>query len=550
MRNKTAVPLIVLGVVLMLIGIGLRTVWAPPETATARSAEDTPASALTVLEPEVLQDRSGPVRIKATGEGNLLLAVGRDDDVDAWVADAAVTRLSGDGEALAGERTEGESEVPFPAGSDLWVVEETGEGTVEYAYEPPAEGSWKVLLASESGQAPTAVEVSWDNDSTNPLALPLIVLGALVAVLGAALGFLPGRGSGGRRAADAPAGSRPPREKEEAGTAQRRALRPAAALAALALAAVPAAGASAAEDEQPAAAPVVLDSQLQRILEDVSATVEAADAASDPAALEARVAGAALAMRTASYEVRAKAPDLPAQLPVAAEPVRARLVESTDAGEWPRRLLAVTQAEGQQVPQVLMLVQDSARQNYRLTSAVGMLPGTTFPPVPAAGSGVDAVAADSAEGLGLSPSAAMDAVADALTNPEGANADTFAENTFAEAVTRFQSEVTANPENEFATISFQHTAEQNQTQALRTADGGAVVTGYMLHNYSSSPREAGDSINLRDTVYETLTGEAVTDTGIDVRYGEAVLLYLPPADSGEQAQVIGAAQQLLNAVLK
>ena len=537
-----------LGIVLMLVGIGLRTIWAPPETMTARTAQDVPASALTVLEPGVLEDRSGPVQVRAEGEGALLLAVGRAGDVDAWVGDATVTRLEADGTDLRAETAGDAADVPSPAGSDLWVVEETGDGAVEYSYTPPAEGSWKVLLASDEPAAPITVEVSWDNDSTNPLALPLIVLGALIAVLGAALAFLPGRGPGGRRASAGPAGQAPER-RQSVGTLQRRALRPAAAAAALVLTAVPAAGATAAETESAPAAPAVLDSQLQRILDDVSATVEEADAAADPAILRARVGGAALAMREANYAVRAKAADQPAAPPVAAEPVRARLVQAS-GGEWPRQLLAVTQAEQAQVPQVLMLVQQAPRENYRLVSAVGMLPGTTFPAVPAAGTGVDAVAADQGEDLVLSPAGAMDAVADALTNPEGSNAGTFAENTFAEAVTRFQSEVTSNPENEFADITFRHAAEQERTHALRTSDGGAVVTGYMLHTYSSAPREAGDSVNLEGTVYERLTGETSTDAGIDVRYGEAVLLYLPPAGGGGQAQVIGAAQQLLDAELK
>lgn len=77
-----------------------------------------------------------------------------------------------------------------------------------------------------------------------------------------------------------------------------------------------------------------------------------------------------------------------------------------------------------------------------------------------------------------------------------------------------------------------------------------MVFGYLNHTYSSVPRGAGDSIDLDGTVYEALTGETSTDEGIDVRYGEAVMMYVPPADSDERVRVIGAAQQLLSAELR
>ena len=150
----------------------------------------------------------------------------------------------------------------------------------------------------------------------------------------------------------------------------------------------------------------------------------------------------------------------------------------------------------------------------------------------------------------MAPQAAVDALADALTNPEGGNKTTFAPNSFAEAVTTFQAEVTSNPANEFATITFSHSPVPADTRALRTADGGAIVFGYMSHSYSSVPREAGDSINLEGTIYETLTGEKNTEAGIDVAYGEAVMLYVPPAGGTEPVEVVGAAQQLLSATLK
>ncbi|MER2134236.1 MAG: hypothetical protein ABS910_06085 [Arthrobacter sp.] len=568
MRNKIAVPLIVLGILMMLVGIGQRTLWAPPQTVTAEAPQGSGAAPVAVLEADLLASRPDGAEITVRSEDGVFLAVGRSADVEAWVDGAAVTRIgAGEEDSLTADTTEGEATVPSPAGSDLWVSEETADGELSYTWTKPAAGEWSVLVASDgTAPAPTEITLSWPNDEGTPLAFPLIIAGALAAVLGLALGFI-SRGSktappspGSRRAAresDTAAQRIVARRGQDAGaapsssnTAKRTAAGfTAAALAGgLALSLAPGA-ATAAETSAPEENyPVVLDGQLSRILSSVAGTVQKADAAKDASLLKERTSSTALALREANYAAAAKVPDTEAPAAVAASPLLTDLV-STGTG-FPRTVVAVTQGEDNTVPQALVLVQASARENYKLVSAIQMLPGTTFPQPPAGGSGVEAVAADSAEGLKLAPQAAVDALADALTNPDGGNKETFAPNSFAEAVTTFQAEVSANPDNEFATITFKHTPVPSDTRALRTADGGAIVFGYMSHNYSSVPREAGDSINLEGTIYETLTGEKNTEAGIDVTYGEAVMIYVPPASGSGQAEVIGAAQELLSATLK
>ncbi|MFF2675029.1 hypothetical protein ACFVRT_00380 [Arthrobacter koreensis] len=566
MRNKIAVPLIVLGILMMLVGIGQRTIWAPPQTVTAQ-APDAGAAPVAVLEPDLLDSRPDGAEITVRSDDGVFLAVGRSADVDAWVDGAAVTRIgSGADESLSAETSEGDSTVPSPAGSDLWVSEESVDGELSYTWTAPAAGDWSVLIASDgTAPAPTDITISWSNDQGTPLAVPLIIAGALAAVLGLALAFL----ARGRKTGPPTPGSR--RAVRETDTAAQRivarrgqktseesssssALRTAAGFTAAALAGslavglVPGAANAADAPAQEENYPVVLDGQLSRILSSVAGTVQEADAAKDASLLPERTASTALELRKANYATAAKVPDTKAPPAVAASPLLTDLISSDTS--FPRTVVAVTQGGDNTVPQALVLVQASARENYKLVSAIQMLPGTTFPQPPADGTGVETVAADSGEDLAMAPQAAVDALADALTKPDGGNKETFAPNSFAEAVTTFQAEVTGNPANEFATITFSHTPVPSDTRALRTADGGAIVFGYMSHSYSSVPREAGDSINLEGTIYETLTGEKNTEAGIDVAYGEAVMLYVPPAGADEKVEVIGAAQQLLSATLK
>ncbi|MDK1359417.1 hypothetical protein QNO00_03940 [Arthrobacter sp. zg-Y1219] len=622
MRNKIAVPLIVIGVLLMLLGIGQRTVWAPPSTVTAEAPSENQQAPLTVVGADVLTAHPGGVDLTVAGDGPFLMAVGRADDVDAWVGDASAVRVGADGESLTSELAEGTPTVPNPAGSDLWVSEQEVDGETTFTWEAPASGDWQILLATDgTAPAPADVSVTYANDATTPFAVPLIVGGALLAVLGLALAFVAGRGNSGRGsggsgpstagpardtaaaahpatasttslpAADpaapadkplpaSPSGHPAPaadsaksRTSDPAGSSSFSvvpALRrrgpaaafgtalaavlafgavPAPALAALPLTAAPTSEASEAADEaDETVPPVVLDAQLERILDDVATTVQEADAAKDPALLATRAGGPAAALRKAGYATAAKVPTHAAPEAVSAEPLKTDLIMG--GTEFPRSIVAVTQGPENEVPQALLLVQNSARENYKLVSSVRMLPGTSFPPRPAGNAGVDPAPADSAEGLAASPQAAVDALADALTNPAGKNKDTFSPNTFAEAVTKFQTDVTASPDNEFAKITFKHTPVPKDTSALRTADGGAIVFGYMDSSYTSVPREAGDSINLEGTIYQTLTGETSTDAGIDVKYGEGVMLYVPPAGSTAPLQVIGAVQELLSATLK
>ncbi|WP_186764214.1 hypothetical protein [Arthrobacter yangruifuii] len=578
MRKKFAVPLIVLGVLLMLVGIGQRTFWAPPETESVsvdpRSSEE--SAAVTVLEPELLADYPDGVDITVRSEQPFTLAVGRANDVQAWVGDASATRVGPgeDGLSLTVGTDRTGITAPNPAGSDLWVVEKSGEGELSYAWEAPAEGDWRILLAADgTAAAPTDITLSWESDATSPFAVPLIVAGALLAVLGLALAFLRSGSDGPRRGGNRstepgtePSGPQPKDTQSKdtapkdtapsvsgttsafAAASGRR--RPAflAAAAAAVLVAGSAPAAAVAEDSAPRSRPVIVDSQLTRILDSVAGTVQAGDAAKDASLLAPRVGGAAYAMREANYAVAAKSADHSAPVPVAAETLRTQSI-GTAAG-WPRTVVAVTQGKDNPVPQALLLVQDSARDNYKLVSAVQMLPASTFPQPPAADAGADQIRTESDNGLAMSPQFAVEALADSLTVPDGSQKDTFAANRFSEDVVKFQQQVQTDSKNEFASNKFRHAADPLATYALRTDDGGALVFGYLYNSFSSTPKEAGDTVNLEGTVYEALTGKPSTDKGIDVLHGEAVMLYVPAAGGTSQALVVGASQELLSAKLK
>ncbi|WP_262105298.1 hypothetical protein [Arthrobacter sp. Marseille-P9274] len=564
MRSKTAIALIAAGLAAILLGIGFRTIWAPPETLSASYSAGDSTAPVTVIEPAVFGVHDERVDISVEADGEFLLAVGRAGDVDAWVGKAAHTSITTvDGGQLQAETVKGDAEVPNPAGSDLWVSEETADGQTDHRWIAPADGEWSILLAADGKQpAPTAVTVSWPNDNSAPWGIVLVIVGALLAVLGLALAALARRGGPGSDAGE-PTGRRAAAEASgstASGTAggqpARSGLRLRAAESARPVLAVAAAGLLAANALPPAHAgetaapqeagdsyPVLLDGQLNRILDSVEAAVSAGDSARDAKELAPRVGGSALTLRTANYTVRAENGEVAAPAPVSAEPLKTAMVGTTAA--WPRTAVAVTQGKENPVPQVIVLSQAGPRDNYKMVEAVQMLPGTTFPQVASEGGGTPAIAADSAEGLLHAPQQALEVLAANLNT--GKNQDKVGKNTFAEQIRAFQdSQVKANKN---ADITFSRKVDSESVRALKTADGGAMVFGYIRNVMSSVPAEPGATVELSDE-FAALAGKDSTTSGVDVTYGESVAVYVPPAGAKDPISVIGVAQDLVDAKLK
>ncbi len=456
LRFKTAVALVLLGLLTLLAGIGQKTFWAPPETITATAPAGT-AAPLTVFDEKLRTLHPGTVKIQVKGEGAFLLAAGRPDDVDAWVGKTAhntVAGVSEDGKALQLTHTDGEATAPSPAGSDLWVTTENATGEMDYSWNAPADGDWSLLLAADGTKpAPSSITMTFPNDTSTPWAIPLMVLGGLLIIAGGALLVLKpksrqpvrqrhrrrqhvrppragqGRGTprgpgpgrkhpGARSTRDCTAAGHPEKtapektapekaaagQKKGSGTARRSgivvAVLTAAAVAGTSVAAqasqtpspsAPASSAPASDGATPGSsaegqtgdAPVLLDAQFRRVLEQVAGAVDAGDAAKDAAKLAPRVAKSELEVRTQNYKIRSQVGSYEARMPVRSTKLLTTVV--TNKRSWPRSVMAVTQGEGNVVPQLLTLTQASPRENYKLVSSTPLQPGATFPGIGRAG---------------------------------------------------------------------------------------------------------------------------------------------------------------------
>ncbi|MGJ3188666.1 hypothetical protein FQP90_10030 [Paenarthrobacter nitroguajacolicus] len=579
-RLKTAALLVLLGLLTMLAGIGQLTFWAPAETVTASVPSDTKAAPLTVIDPKLIALHDGPVKIKIQGEGNFMVATGRPDDVEAWVGKTAHTTLSGvsaDQKSLETASVDGEATAPSPAGSDLWVSTEDASGDLDYTWNPPADGEWSLLVAADGTQpAPSSISMTFPNNATTPWAVPLIVLGIIIILVGAALPFVAkalsnrrhdGEGDGPHDGGETttlpvqtPASDAARRRGNETEGPALRVTALAAALAAVMVGGTAVAAqatttpeptttsAAAAPAEGEDGTPVLLESQLQRILEQVASTVDAADAAKDAAKLAPRVDKMELQIRTQNYKIRSAVSAYEPRMPVRATKLQSSVISTKR--DWPRTVFALTQGEGNVVPQVLTLVQLSPRENYKLWASAPLQPGTNFPSFPVPREGTEAVPAADNTGLAYSGNEALGILAEMLTTPDSPNRSKLADgqsSPYIAGALAYQADTVKNGTS--ANFKFTHTPVNNQTVVLRTADGGALVVGRLDFAFEGTPKAAGDKLLLEDDS-AVFAGGKETTTGMVLNFAESVAVYIPPAGSTDPMKLVAATRGLVGASFK
>jgi len=550
---------VLLGLLTLLAGIGQRTIWAPSETFTASAPADAAAAPLTVIDQKLRTLHGSTVKISVQGDGNFMLATGRPDDVSAWVGQTAhntINGVSGDGKSLQVEHADGDATAPNPAGSDLWVSTENASGELEYNWTPPADGDWSLLLASDGTKAaPASVSMTFQNDTSTPWAVPLMVIGGLLVVGGIVLGLMSARTKDGEGGGSGYARRARARSQAQSPT---KATMVAAGVAAVVLAGSGTAAQAASPSPQPSGSasspaakdgtgsPVVLEAQFRRILEQVSSATDAGDAAKDAAKLGDRVAGPELEVRTQNYKIRSQVGSYEPRMPVRSTKLLTTVI--TSGRDWPRSVLAVTQGEGNVVPQILTLVQKSPRENYKLMETTPLQPGTTLPTL--GRGGTQTLAPSDKSGLLYSGEEAMSGLADRLTSADSPFKDKLVEGSSSPYIAdtlSYQAEVVKAGEN--GNFSFTHKVVPESTVVFRTSDGGALVLGRINFGFEGTPKAAGDKLSIGDDA-AALAGGKETTTGMVLSFAESMAVYVPPAGSTDPMKLVAATRGLVGASFK
>ena len=140
--------------------------------------------------------------------------------------------------------------------------------------------------------------------------------------------------------------------------------------------------------------PVVKSAQVRKILRELQQVVAEADQSGDSDILGDRVAGPALLFRQAHYELMSKSSEILPLPPISGSAISITLPAATNA--WPRSFMIVTEGDGAgELPQMLVMQQQSPRDKYKLWYNIPLLPGSEIPEVASAEVGAIPVERDS-----------------------------------------------------------------------------------------------------------------------------------------------------------
>jgi hypothetical protein len=563
MRFWLALTVFVTGLVFSAVGIVNQIENRPLDAIVAAAELDRPTTYV-LIPNDVLTAYEGETTLIARGENQVFVGLGRESDLVAWLNGAPYVELrlrvqvAEEKATLIEVDRPGSGQLADPIGSDIFKSFSTYTRTAELTLDRKTEIA--ALVASTGLEmAPRRIQLTWNLDDVNAPIAPITLIGVGLIGVGGLLGlwasydysrrFRSKRGSGPRR----PKPKRSRRVRSQAGPAPVSGRRAAKLQFAVLMIATLGLTGCVAEYENPTVSPNPLPAvdtltpvmdrpQLERILEDIERVIEQADENLDRESVESRLDGPALQVRRFAYNL-ARRSEQGANLPteIRTSPIQLFLPSATDT--WPRSVMVVT---GDQELQMLVLRQESAREQYKLYHYIDLLPGAEFPEVAAEAVGANTIKVDN-RFLFASPLLLPDLVGELLNQgPEApASALLDPDNDYIRDVSSVQLGLVETLTN--ANLSFAHTLGDFSLVLLATANGGALAAMFMIDTYTIIPNEPGDAVAISGNE-ALLLGSAGSATGIETRYGSMLLFHIPAAGSESRIKLLGATQQLMTAV--
>lgn len=532
-RHISAIAAFLLGLLLLGLGIGQLASSGEDEDVFT---QDVPEAPFTVVSDDLIDAEGERQEFMIHGDGEYTLAIGRAYDVEAWLDDAAYNRVgtveesaeSEDSLQIGVEHVEGEAQAPNPSGSDLWVETETVSDDLLYQWSAPDNTEDWALLIFVDGEQPAPVSLSIEppaDEGASGGAIALVVVGGVALLVGLGL-FLRNLSS------------------------RRRAQTAGAAAGVVAIAAVSslvlgqgAAPAQAQEevpededetDSQTEEVPeegysVLLASQLDRILAQVTEAVAEADAEQDADLLGSRISGHAAETRELAYRNHSLADsDLPA--PIGSE-VLAAVVTSDN--EFPRSVVAITSEEETELPQILVLEQAAPRENYELVHVTQMAPGTEFPSYSAEQGGVTSV--DTGEDSEIHELFAE--IAEGVVSADADISDRLAQSSYLEDLHDYYQDLEESVAD--TELNLPAPSVHEDLFALELPDGNTIVSGSFDQVIQMAPLEDGDTIFLENELVESLIETDWTTFPTEITMGQSITVVIP-ADENDDIILLGA----------
>ncbi|GAA2754218.1 hypothetical protein [Amnibacterium kyonggiense] len=576
MRFAIALVTLLIAGALVAAGVAQRTVLKPEDHVTA--VADVPSDVHYVVVPgSVLRSHQGQQNLHLGGSDAVFAGYGRSSDVTAWLSGQRYAELRTDASGAMTKpvvRTapvigQLEGGTPDPSGADLWIDQKTGERSLDWSVDVPK--SMSVIIASTGADAaPSDVRLTWPVRTATPFAVPLIVAGGALAVLGlllylwALVHVRRQRGPRRKSPPKMPKRPQPPkyRPQRPASAAPvpgrgRRSVRQRVAVVGSGAAAVllagllaPTSGAAVAATPTPTAS--LTEEQATRILFAAADTAAAADKAGSAKQLGDRFTGAALDLRKAFYTIEKKDSKAaaPATIPTRAKGAVVKLLEPEATTSWPRTLFAtVQQGESTKVaPVSVALVQNDPRSNYKVQFAMRLISNAKTPDLPSAVDGAHRLD-PSAPVLTVEPGQLATAYGAVLNDSGASTAKLFRTqgDPLLQEVGESAKKKIAKKLGSTAGITFKDLpVDPNSVIAMSTADPGALVAVQLDEQWTVKPKRSGVTVKPSGGT-KILSKTSSTSKGIVSVYGYQLLFSVPSAGSEEPIVLLGYDQGLVSA---
>lgn len=582
MKFVWAVIAFILGATCIGLGFIDRALVERP-TETSMSVTTKGDSPFTLVTSEMLRAVPGEQTLDVRTDGEVFAAIGRTTDIEAWLAKSDYTEIlppedvstlkpevqavasqpveAADEEAASATPAEAPTEAaPNPAGSDLWLTEQTEPDRLVMNNQLPEGVS--VLLATNA-EAPTPLEVtlSWPLVHNTPWTGPLIIAGSLFLLIGIVL-YIQAirehrRGIGPRR--------KGPKELSPGAGEATPAIAPAKSRRAIrSFVAVPVAvtllatgctaemrpaqtptptateTAAAGEVRQPALVP----QQAARILDRVALLSLEADEANSADIAADRLSGEALKERTAEYTLKAALPDRTVAPLLPTTEVKVLLPQANDA--WPRTaLVAVGGATETDAPVVVLMTQEDPWSNYKVSYRAEFIAGVQVPKLPPDWSGASLIP----PGLPLfvaPPETVGEAFADVIDNGDQSQYYAlFDDNALAYAQSIREKRAAANEQlktddaDTTSKYTWKTSVSDSPAIALSTWESGALVATALEEHEEFVPTVPEAVIRTESSpAVKALTGKDELEGGVRTVYGMQLFFSVPSEVSGQKIALL------------
>ena len=300
------------------------------------------------------------------------------------------------------------------------------------------------------------------------------------------------------------------------------------------------------EVSTPTAHPVLDSQHLTSAIDRIQTGLDGADAQKSPELLSGYLTGPALRVRTEEYALASAAQD---------DSKIEHFTTLSQAGTvgratgFPRIALTVTEtADGDDVPYLLALTQDAARDNFELWAWVRPFAGVEVPATATASVGSEQVdGSEQMDGdvnvLAAAPQEVLDSYVDALNNPDGDNGAVFADDLLRQQLGSLRSKDVSSA----GEIAVTARAGSDGFRGLRTTDNGAIVLTTLSYDVVYKRTVAKSTLKMLPEVASLLgTGTEITGE-VTSTYDVMVAFSIPSAGSGSPAVVLGRSAVLASA---